>query len=96
MGDRSTSVEADPCPSNPRDPVVRCPDDNELTEFVAGVMPSAHTDSIEGHIDACADCRRLLAQLARVLEPEPDDSEPRPVEDCPTAPHLRPPSSPAG
>jgi len=52
---------------------VTCPDDNELTEFVAGVLGDASIARLEAHIDACEACRETLAALARCTLPlEPD------------------------
>lgn len=52
-----------------------CPDDNELTEFVAGVLSDGSIAAIEAHIDACEGCRETLAALARCTFPLEADAE---------------------
>ena len=58
-----------------------CPDDNELTEFVAGVLSDGSVARIEAHIDTCELCRETLAALARCTLPL--DSDPGDDEDTP-------------
>lgn len=46
-----------------------CPDDNALTEFIAGALDEAELCRVESHIDACDDCRATLVELARCVHP---------------------------
>ncbi|PCC68634.1 Serine/threonine protein kinase [Nannocystis exedens] len=42
-----------------------CPEENTITEFVAGVLSAADSARVEAHAAACPACRRLLSSLAR-------------------------------
>jgi len=44
---------------------VQCPDANVLASFVAGLLPDEAAGRLEAHAAQCADCRELLAVLAR-------------------------------
>lgn len=49
-----------------------CPDDNTLNELVSGVLDGALRASVEEHLDGCSACFALLADLARLMVPEPE------------------------
>ena len=49
-----------------------CPDDNELSEFMAGALTEGHVERIEAHVDGCEQCRGMLVELARILDPDDD------------------------
>ena len=53
-----------------------CPDDNALSELVAGALPPAELAEIEAHLEGCAGCRALLVELAPALEDERAESVP--------------------
>ncbi|MCY1059341.1 tetratricopeptide repeat protein [Nannocystis sp. SCPEA4] len=42
-----------------------CPEENTITEFVAGVLAPEESARVEAHAAACPACRRLLSALAR-------------------------------
>src|SRR5687768_11734919 len=46
-------------------PPMGCIDPGELQAFVAGTLDPAGGERLEAHIDECADCRAVLAELAR-------------------------------
>lgn len=41
-----------------------CLDDTTATLFVAQALPAACVAQVEGHIDGCSSCRRLVSALA--------------------------------
>src|SRR5262249_20211242 len=41
-----------------------CPSSDQLAGFVAGVLAPLEMDPLEGHLDACAPCREVVATLA--------------------------------
>ncbi len=43
----------------------RCPDDNEIVAFTAGLVRGAGAAAIEVHMDMCPDCRIILTELAQ-------------------------------
>ncbi len=45
----------------------KCLDENALLGFFGGTISAAEVASIEEHVDGCADCRRLLAKMARTM-----------------------------
>ncbi|HWM87896.1 MAG TPA: serine/threonine-protein kinase, partial [Kofleriaceae bacterium] len=45
-------------------PATRCPDENLIAAFTAGYVRGADAAAIEGHMDQCADCCLVLADLA--------------------------------
>lgn len=55
-----------------------CPDDNALSEFVAGALTPAEVGDIEAHLDQCESCRSLLIEFARDTE---DDDDPEHRQD---------------
>nr|WP_276604353.1 zf-HC2 domain-containing protein [Nannocystis pusilla] len=42
-----------------------CPEENTITEFVAGMLSPEESSRVEAHAAACPGCRRLLSALAR-------------------------------
>ncbi|HEY4117167.1 MAG TPA: protein kinase [Byssovorax sp.] len=48
-----------------------CLDDSTGAEFVEGLLPPETRRSIDAHIASCADCRRLVSELARGLDAAP-------------------------
>jgi tetratricopeptide (TPR) repeat protein len=42
-----------------------CPDDNSLSGFAQGLLDEAAVVELDRHLDACANCARALAELAR-------------------------------
>ncbi len=52
---------------------MECPEENVLLDFVRGELPANERDEIEAHIDGCPVCSVVLADLARLEEPLPDD-----------------------
>jgi serine/threonine protein kinase len=40
---------------------VSCPDINEITAFLEGQLPADEAERIEHHLDACPDCRQMVA-----------------------------------
>ncbi|MBA3455714.1 MAG: hypothetical protein H0T42_21645 [Deltaproteobacteria bacterium] len=41
-----------------------CPDEMELSRFLARSLPGARTRALEDHFDLCRDCRQLVFALA--------------------------------
>jgi len=58
---------------------VACLDENTIVEFIQGTMSLRDARAVEEHVDSCAACRQLLAELARtsfaLLSPEVSSSE---------------------
>jgi serine/threonine protein kinase len=54
-----------------------CPDENELTSLVEGRLSGDALERLESHVDACATCSALLAEIAVVLAPS--ESTPPPA-----------------
>ncbi len=52
------------------------PDENRLVEYAERRLPAAEMAAIEAHLDACSDCRRLVASLAEALPPASAETEP--------------------
>ncbi len=48
-----------------------CPDDNQISEFVAGVLHENAVPRLEHHIDRCPACYALLVSIARSFDPTP-------------------------
>jgi hypothetical protein len=46
-----------------------CPDDNQLVEYVEGLLARPEQGSIDEHVDGCDGCRRVLAQFALASRP---------------------------
>lgn len=46
------------------------PDDSALAEYAQGDLSGAPLLELEGHLGQCTDCRGLVAQLIKVLEPD--------------------------
>ncbi len=46
-----------------------CPSENDYARMLDGVVSASQRRQLEEHIDDCADCRRLLAELGRVYSP---------------------------
>ena len=44
-------------------------DDNTVAELVQGMLDEARLHDVEAHLDACADCRSLLQEIAANLTP---------------------------
>jgi len=44
---------------------VQCLDDNAVSEFVSGALPSGLLTKVEGHLAGCRDCRDLVAAMAQ-------------------------------
>jgi CHAT domain-containing protein len=62
-----------------------CLEDDEIYNYLTGSSGEKYRSNIESHLSICPDCRRELAQLLRVLNPEPSESseiaqEPPPQE----------------
>jgi serine/threonine protein kinase len=60
---------------------VSCLDENTVVEFVQGRLDQGVRRAVEAHVDGCAACRLLLAELARSSMAAPGDEhglEPRP------------------
>ncbi|HET6584001.1 MAG TPA: zf-HC2 domain-containing protein, partial [Nannocystaceae bacterium] len=64
---------------------VDCPAPDLLDAFVQGGLAGAEVEHVERHIDGCADCGRLVAELAWAYgagsgdtagEPMPGDTQP--------------------
>lgn len=53
-----------------------CVDDEALFALARGELAAADLASVEGHLQDCADCRAVLAEAARALEPPPTASRP--------------------
>jgi tRNA A-37 threonylcarbamoyl transferase component Bud32 len=68
---------------------VGCLDNDALLGFVEGGLSPEQMQSVEEHIDRCADCRRLASELADLLVSaggQEDDLTTRPLErEAPTA-----------
>jgi eukaryotic-like serine/threonine-protein kinase len=52
---------------------VECPEENALLDFVRGELPPVERDVVESHLDTCPICSSVLAELARLEEPIPDE-----------------------
>lgn len=50
--------------------VSACLDDNDVALLVDGALPAAERDRVERHLDDCATCTELVAELARALAPD--------------------------
>jgi tetratricopeptide (TPR) repeat protein len=62
--------------------VDRCLTPEAVEGFVGGTLPPAEADRVEQHVDGCADCRALLAAVARaetVHTPTPANGLPLPT-----------------
>ncbi|MDQ3299031.1 MAG: tetratricopeptide repeat protein [Myxococcota bacterium] len=53
-----------------------CPQDSELSEFIARALPPVTAARLEAHVADCADCRRLLFALASTSILEDDVAPP--------------------
>lgn len=49
--------------------MTECPDANVLARLTDGELDDAARARVEGHLDRCADCTQLVAELARLLAP---------------------------
>jgi tetratricopeptide (TPR) repeat protein len=47
--------------------VTSCLEDNETLDYIAGALDERDRARVEAHVDACPECRGLLADLAREL-----------------------------
>ncbi len=54
------------------------PDDNAVTEFVAGVLEGSQTCAVGAHVDACTSCRTTLVEFARCFHARPAADVDRP------------------
>jgi tetratricopeptide (TPR) repeat protein len=50
--------------------VDRCPDENELALLLGNELDAGAREEIERHLDSCATCRRIVAEVARAVSPE--------------------------
>ncbi|MDP2345408.1 MAG: protein kinase [Deltaproteobacteria bacterium] len=75
-----------------------CPDDNTILAFIEGAVDDVVRARVDGHLESCGDCRRLLSAVAAglstraapLIEALEDDDE------QPTAQVAMPPSSLVG
>ena len=44
-----------------------CPDDNDILSYLEGDLDATRGSEVERHVDECANCRRVLAELGRGL-----------------------------
>jgi WD40 repeat protein/serine/threonine protein kinase len=44
---------------------VDCPDENRIVEYLQDLLPAAHRTELEAHIDGCAGCLALVAEVIR-------------------------------
>jgi len=58
-----------------------CPEENTITEFVAGTLSPQASARVEAHAASCGACRRLLSALARSSSQSASESLTPPVED---------------
>lgn len=63
-----------------------CPDENTLVAFASGDLPISAASLVEEHLDGCAQCFALVAELART---DPDDSEQTRLLDVEKLPNPR-------
>ena len=59
------AVERDRSTPGHSTPSACCPDESLLLELAQGSVEGALFDSLLSHLDACADCGRIVAALAR-------------------------------
>jgi serine/threonine-protein kinase len=52
---------------------VGCPDENVLAEYVDNVLAAAKRQSVAQHLDACAACRTIVSDLARMQHAADDE-----------------------
>src|SRR3982751_3987229 len=52
----------------------RCVDDETLFAFARGQLAETELQRVEAHLQDCADCRAVLAEAARSLEPAGDEA----------------------
>lgn len=55
---------------------MQCPDENTFAAYVAGTLAGPTRSSVEEHVDRCAACTALVAELARVATMRPAAPEP--------------------
>ncbi|WAS90661.1 serine/threonine-protein kinase [Nannocystis punicea] len=58
-----------------------CPEENTITEFVAGMLSREESARVEAHAASCGACRRLLSALARNSSQSASGSVTSPVGD---------------
>ncbi len=51
-----------------------CLEDEEIYSYLTGASRVTNTSNVESHLSACPSCRRELAQLLQILNPEPGKS----------------------
>ena len=59
-------------------PAVECAGNNTIAALIAGAIDASAADRLELHLDACAACRQLVADLGRGLSALDEDRLPRP------------------
>ena len=47
-----------------------CPNHNQLSAFVEGMLPPDERTAIQSHIDQCGDCFELIVELAKLTSPD--------------------------
>lgn len=57
-----------------------CFDENTALDLVGNVLPRARKEAVLAHAESCETCRRLLADLASVVEPEAPESAAAPAQ----------------
>ncbi len=58
-----------------------CPDENTLVAFASGALPMADAARVEEHLDGCAVCFALVAELARTAPEEAEPTQMLPLGD---------------
>lgn len=51
----------------------QCLDDNDIVEFIDGLLSTREVERVEQHTAQCDDCREQLAEMARALDDDDDD-----------------------
>jgi hypothetical protein len=72
---------------------VSCPSENDYARMIDGAVSAGQRRQLEEHIDGCADCRCLLAELGRVYSPSLHAER---VESAALGPTVRADVRPAG
>src|SRR5262249_20101608 len=73
------------------EPSLACPDENTIVALVSGSLPAQARAHVEGHLARCAECRKLVSDLAQSSwgsqkEAAEAPTEPRPARGRPLAP----------
>ena len=63
-----------------RNPSRRCLDEDELSRFIAGIVPEDKLEGMQSHLADCERCRGELAGVARLLYPDEDAAPEQPSE----------------